>query len=74
MPGRVEMDKEKNPTKFETLKEELVNIPDNTPSFIGIPAHPFPKYIPKEIALTIIIILISIFLIGGIYEIIKIIK
>jgi hypothetical protein len=66
------MDKN-NGTKFETLKEDPINIPDNTPSFIGTPAHPFPKFLPKKIALIIVILVLSVLIIGGIYQIINLI-
>ena len=67
------MDKNISPKKFETLQEEPAYIPDKPVDQIT-PSHPFPKFIPKKIAFILIIFIISVFVIGGIYEISKIIK
>ncbi len=51
-----------NPT-YSTQKEEPVSFPEK-PKTMGTPAHPFPKFLPKKIALIILILLSSLFLIG----------
>lgn len=63
------MDKD-NGIKFETLKEEPEHI-SQKPVNLGTPAHPFPKFLPKKIALIIIALLISAFVIGGIKQLLS---
>lgn len=51
-----------NPT-YSTQKEEPISFPEK-PKTMGTPSHPFPKFLPKPIALIIIVIFFSVFISG----------
>lgn len=53
---------------YSTQKEEPVNLPEPPPAYTTH-AHPFPKFLPKPIALIIIILFSAIFLSGLVFTV-----
>lgn len=58
------MEEKQKDSSTSTQKEEPIHIPDDKPSHTSTPAHPLPKFLPKKIAVIVLILIFIVFAIG----------